>query len=248
MLLHITFCVAAQIKGLNHSPYKTDIKTLSFEVLDINFEKGLVAYKHTYEILVQEDETGTVFQTPCDCGYAGMQDKPFAGVVLGTYDLNNDAHGKTFIVYESVDGHENCTKIEESQVRLAEAKKHFSEEGLDITKKPKLHKIADQKSFSVNHNNQNIQFKITSEVVEDEEDFMKMINHYKIYNEQDLMFEQKFLYSPVMAGTGHIKFISYYKHGDQILLLENFIHNSGMVGYYHNEFFSFSPIINLASD
>jgi hypothetical protein len=72
---------------------------------------------------------------PLDCGYAGMQDDPKAGVSLGVYD---QGEVQWYTIYALVnpeleDAASMCTSSEESSRNLAAAKAHFARLELDVS-------------------------------------------------------------------------------------------------------------------
>jgi hypothetical protein len=101
-----------------------------FEVLDIHFAKGVVAFKHIAHPDGSEHEA-------VSCNYAGMTgDLRFSGVLLGTWSLKTNKPIKTFVIYKPTYEPSDCMPHEASEKELQAAKTHFLEEGLDIAKRP----------------------------------------------------------------------------------------------------------------
>ena len=100
-----------------------------FEVLDVDFDKGLVAFKHVAH-------PGGFDMEPINCNYAGMATLPHSGVMLGTWSLKENKTVQTFVVYKPTTDESECLSHTESEAKLNAAKAHFLEKGLDIGKSP----------------------------------------------------------------------------------------------------------------
>lgn len=109
--------------------FPVDIEVHDFEVLDIDFDKGVAGFKLTYVApKLYSEGDGPPTETYL-CSYPGMRDRA-AGTLLGVYDLKKDTVQKFFHVYKSVYSKKDCSKESESKKTLAAAKTYFSNLGL----------------------------------------------------------------------------------------------------------------------
>lgn len=106
-------------------------ETHLLQMLDLNLETGKAALKVVH-FATENEEIGFV---PPNCGYAGMEATPHAGVVIGVYDLDAGTMA-SFVVYKKADEQADCTPRAESEKTLAAAKAAIKAAGLDLTKKP----------------------------------------------------------------------------------------------------------------
>ena len=102
-------------------------------VLDINFERGLVAYR---AILEPSAPFGDYDTPVINCRYPGMQAHPKSPVMIGVYDLNRHEHTKAFVVYREAVRRKLCSSPEEAARELAAAKAYLHEQGLDPEARP----------------------------------------------------------------------------------------------------------------
>jgi hypothetical protein len=130
----------------SHLEYPTSIVTDKFEVLDIDMKKGLAAFRHIYQTVISCNEC----EEPelVNCQYAGMQEFPTSGVILGVYDLTNRKIMKFFVVYSSEVDKASCTSHSQSKQLLSQAKDLFKNLGLDIKQRPKPIKPKTAKTTS----------------------------------------------------------------------------------------------------
>jgi len=220
------------------APYPNFITTIEFTVLDINFNKQLVAFKHVFELNTTYDESGEIYEKPCNCHYSGMKDT-LAGVILGVYDLKNQKYLKTFTIYNVTYDKSDCYDYKTSKQKLDSAKLFFRQNGLDITKKPKpLPFIAGQ--FEI----EGVKFTYTNQKGDLDSMFTvsKLFatknNKTEIYrvNQEDRYY---------MASGGKTEYIAAYKQGDKIVFLSIFNYISNSAGDTDCETYQFSPIFKL---
>ena len=132
-------------KGWNRS-YPDEITTPEFKVLDINWNQGLVAFRHVYRIeekgypdYVNGEEVFVISDSVAECNYAGMNIYPTgSGIIIVVYDLNKDEHMRVFTICESVSKKSDCMTHEESKKVLDEAKAFFLSLDLDIYHNPEF--------------------------------------------------------------------------------------------------------------
>jgi len=241
-----TFAVLSSI-GQKHMDYdffpnETDVKTIKFQVLDINFEKKLVAYKHVYELLPQSTfSSGEEVQyIPVDCKYAGMEVYPKAGVVLGIYDLEKEEYLKTFIIYESCMDIKECYEHTYSEDQLNAAKKLFSDYELNIKNIPKallFKKKSDKEKYLMTDG---ITFSSTFV-----NDYDNMLTKSFLYVDGELMYYVSHDDNFAMASHGQIYHKAAYKKGNKIIFLSKFFHDNNMEGPRSYEFHYFSPVFEI---
>ena len=95
------------------SPFASTISY--FNVLDINWDKGLVAFNAQYKLPEIEDVSGEGnTQEPCNCYYQGWEKFPGEGLYYGVYDLNKGEVLKTFYVLKSAYKTEDCSTLDEA--------------------------------------------------------------------------------------------------------------------------------------
>ncbi len=135
MWLIALLVVAPNIRPLDpypsKSPYPTDIVTDRFEVVDISFEKKMVAFRHVYHLSEPPGEEEDVEEsTPLkNCNYMGFEALPYSGMTYGIYDLAKDQLKSVYTVYRST--FTKCTTAEESKQVLLDARKAIMAVGLD---------------------------------------------------------------------------------------------------------------------
>ena len=126
---------AATIRSLSpypaKSPYPSDIVTDKFEVVDADFKKGVVAFKHTYHLVEPPAEEEDVDEAArlLACPYPGFETLPNSGLTYGIYDLARDQLRSVFTVYRST--FTKCTTPEESQATLLLSRKQIAAAGLN---------------------------------------------------------------------------------------------------------------------
>ena len=116
IILNLFFSFSASAQISRNRDYYTnteqyEITNLFFNVLDINWDKGLVAYQQIYQVADIVSPDGDV-QTPCDCKYVGWDDYSKIGIIYGVYDLNKGKVLKDFYVLKSVYDLKDCTSKE----------------------------------------------------------------------------------------------------------------------------------------
>lgn len=100
------------------------------EILDADVERGLVAYK----IWPYADSD---MDSPVNCGYAGMADRPDRGVELGLVHLAT-GEVESWEVYRSALDKSECMTHDESAHALTAAKERLAELGLTSDRRPAL--------------------------------------------------------------------------------------------------------------
>ena len=103
---------------------------VEFEILDARVEQGLVAYK-TWP------RASDAMETPVDCAYPGMKDRPDRGVELGAIHVDT-GEVETWEVYRSALEASSCMRHEDSGKALAAAKERFAALGLSTDRRPAL--------------------------------------------------------------------------------------------------------------
>jgi hypothetical protein len=113
------------------SPYPSDIVTDKFEVIDADFAKGVVAFKHTYHLVEPPAEEEDVDEAArlLRCEYPGFETMPNSGLTYGIYDLARDQLRSVYTVYRST--FTKCSSSEESQATLLLARKQIAAAGLN---------------------------------------------------------------------------------------------------------------------
>jgi len=201
--------------------------TDKFEVLDISFSKGLVAFKLVAHALPMEEE-------PYACKYAGMQALPVSGVMLGIWDLKASKVQGNWMVYDIAMVAEECTSHEESTKRLNAAKAAFEKAGLDIAKKPKAVAVGPKDtSFAA------ARVSWTRKDVADEEDGMGGMMTTVGYKNGETELSFQIEWQRAMAGTYEFSIDRAFVEGSRAVLLERH-HWGSMRG--DSDIFYFSPV------
>ena len=228
-----------------NSIYPENIETIKFEVLGIDFLREFLAFKHIYKLATVYDETGEISEQTCNCHYAGLNKNPYAGVILGTYDLMPpQSYSDIFVIYNSSYDESECTDFETSENNLAEAKELFKDSRINISDKPK------PISFEHPQNNisvlkiKGITFKAVSENITDEET-ADMLCISKLYADEKLIYIIKQKDDFTMGSSGLIKYVSAYQQDNKIVFLNVFHHTSSMSGIPDKEIYHFSPVFDL---
>jgi len=242
ILLSFSFITFSQKhRTLNSCPYDTEIKTLKFEVLDINYEQGLVAFKHIYEMqTIFYIDFGEEYQRPIECGYVGMSKYPYAGVILGIYDLNTGEYLKTYTIYKSCFEKDSCMDYALSSKNLKLAKQLFLDYGLNIENKPQGIKFEKETSKNNKLEIKGITFTSYYENDNDNEvtySYLKANNKliYKITQEDSF----------IMGSSGKITYEYAYTDGKYIVFLNKYFHKNNIEGALSMEFYHFSPVFRL---
>ena len=219
-------------------PYPNYTSTIEFTVLDINFDKQLVAFKHVFKLHNIYNEIGEIYKLPCNCHYKDMKDT-LAGVVLGVYNLANQKYLKTFTIYQVAYDKSDCCDYRTSKQKLDSAKLFFQQNNLDITKKPKpLPFVAGQ--FEID----GVKFTYTNQKGDLDSMFtisklfatkIKQKEIYRVYQEDQYY----------MASGGKTKYLAAYKQENKIVFLSVFDYISNMAGGANRDTYQFSPIFNL---
>ncbi len=234
-------------REFNSSSYHSAIMTNEFTVLDINFDKKLLAFKHVYEPRTAWDEMGEIYQQACDCKYAGMEDKKLSGLVLGVYDLSSQKYLKTFIIYNASYEMADCYPYELSVKMLDSAKQFFIEQGLDITKKPQPVALDVKGDSDKTFIYENLEFKYNNEWETDWDNntMITSSNLWVVTGEEKLIHKINQDDNYYMASGGTIDFISAYKEDDEFVFLNLFYHSSHKAGFTDQEVYHFTPIFKI---
>ncbi len=226
-------------------PYESEIKTIEYKVLDIDFENGYLAFKHIYEKLnIYDAATGDTVEATIDCGYTGMNKYPEAGVILGVYDLNKGVYEKVYTIYKSVSRKSDCIKYEDSKKQLAEAKKYFISKKLDITKLPKPIEFEKKPKNKLTLNPENLIIAVSNIKNYDLSDHGVTSAKLSIGKNVVYKIDQKDFY--VMASGGIIEFISAFRKDDEIIFMEVFKYQSNF-DMPNREFYNFTPVFKISS-
>ena len=221
--------------------YPCHVKTIKYEVLDINFSNNKIAFKHVHELLSQYDETGELYNSACDCKYSGMQKYPKAGVILGTYDLANQKYDKVFTIYKSAYKKKDCFDYETSKIFLKGAKATFKVSNLNIENKPKAYLFSKSNSKLLDFNG--LKFTYTSDNITEND---KMLTLAKLFVNGKLLLTVKQEDNFAMASGGEIKFISAYVKDDMIIFLYKFHHVTSMAGETDFETYNFTRVFSIS--
>lgn len=227
-----------------NEPYESGIRTHSFEVLDINWDKQILAFRHVYELqeleVYQPDQETPL--KPVNCHYAGMEKTPFAGVILGVYDLRNHLFSDVFKVYSSCYNIEDCTDFEESKANLDSAKLVFSDYGLNIEAKPKKLKFSKQEKHSSTLLLSGINFR--TEYFYDMDEFMMVA---RLFADDQQIYERKVNVTLSFGAEGNIIWDGAYSLGSKVFFLYKMYRTNNMEGPRSIEYFEFTPVFDLDS-
>jgi hypothetical protein len=239
-------------RDFDSSPYPNTIEASDFIVLDINFDKNLVAFKHVFKLATVTDEMGEISQQACNCRYIGMDSIPYSGVVLGVYDLTKQEYLKIFTIYNAAYEIEDCYEYKLSLIMLDSAKQYFVDNNLDITKKHKpleLFKVDEHENCFVYNG---INFKNTHDSNTDcDAPMMIIISELSTFQKGNsdssrliyTIFQQDFYF---MAGGGCIDYIAAYEEDGNFVFLNVFNHYNRVAGLSNTETYHFSPVLNIS--
>jgi hypothetical protein len=177
---------------MNVGPYQT----LAFDVLDIDFEKQKVAFRHVYRPMPYSEEPVRI-----DCAYAGVE--PGASVTLGVWDLKEGKPSQWWDVYMAVFMQEHCMNTQESSAKLAEAKAAFARLGLDTDASPRPEKPS-QAGLHVKKGTPDDEF---------------MVRDQAWYGSQLLFTVTS---NPGRCGREHLAIDRFWRKGDQVLILQSY--------------------------
>jgi hypothetical protein len=136
--------------------YPDEIVTDSFEVTDVNIAKGLIAFKHVYQLVefppptIEVDDEDAQMQQGISaprlkpCAYPGLTDKPKAGLTYGIWDLNADKLKQAFTVYEST--FTQCTPARAANTVFAHYQETMKTLGLDWKKRSPVQTVPSPKN------------------------------------------------------------------------------------------------------
>lgn len=255
-IIFFNFSIFSQIITNRKFPsgkYPCEIKTIDFKVLglgsftemdEIKYE-GTIAFKHIYELLSSYDEEGNLIGKTCDCSYAGMQNNPNAGVILGTYDLSSQDYFNTYTIYKSVFNKNDCLSKAESEKNLQNAKQDFNFMRIPINNKvSKLDfKVVNQNTSEIIIGG--IKFKSVYKKVSDEKPY-DMMCVSKLFANGELIYKINQQDEFYMMSGGKIIYISAFGQDDKVFFLNKFsyIDNGGGA---NRETYNFSPIFSITN-
>ncbi|HOZ29455.1 MAG TPA: hypothetical protein PLL66_00940 [Bacteroidales bacterium] len=242
------YCQNIVHREFNSNNYHNSILTNEFKVLDINFDKKLLAFKHIYQPRTTYDEVGEIYSKACNCNYTGMEDKPLSGIVMGVYDLSTQSYLKSFVIYNAAYSQEDCYTYELSIKMLDSAKQFFIEHDLDITKMPEPISLDVQGDEDKTFVFENTKFKYTNfREIEWENNIMNTISDLWLMSGEEKMIHQIVQDDNYyMVSGGRIDYVSAYKQGDEFVFLNLFYHTSSLAGFSDCEVYHFSPIFKLS--
>ena len=224
--------------------YPFEIKTIEFIVLDINYKNNLVAFKHIYEIEsrpVSDMDLDNILE-PCNCHYTGMEKKPFAGVILGVYDLSTQEYLKTFTIYNATYFDSLCYDYELSKKKLDSAKLFFEDNNLNISQKPTPLLFSENESAECRLRIGKNIFISTSEKIPNDKDYVNATSS-KLFANGKLIYEIKQQDDFSMMSGGDVFYISAFLKNNKIVFLNKFHHNSSQGDI---ETYNFTPIFDLS--
>ncbi len=229
-------------------PYDYSIITHEFTVLDINTENHTLAFRHVYEMYEMEgvepyeDFTGK----PKNCKYPGMEGKPYAGVILGIYNLKTLEYEHVFHVYKSVFWESECMNHGASAIALDSAKNMFLQYALNIDKKPKAIPFNQLNDTVSEAEISGIMFhSLFQDIgVSLDWDYLNLLT-LKLYANDKLFFQQQITKRFVMASSGQSFWHSAYVIGNQVVFMNKTEYQFRDQVYVEGEYFYFTPIFNL---
>ena len=226
--------------------YPFEIKTVEFTVLDINYEKNLVAFKHVFEIEptpVSDMDLDSILQ-PCNCHYKGMEKNPYAGVILGVYDLSTQKYFKTFTIYKATYFDSLCYDYELSKKKLDSAKLFFEQNDLDISQNPTPIPFSEKGTTECRLRIGKNIFISTSERVPNDKYYVNAVES-KLFANGKLIHEVKQQDDFSMMSGGDVFYISAFVKDNKIIFLNKFHHNTRNGGN-DIETYNFTPIFDLS--
>ena len=172
--------------------------------------------------------------------------RPFAGVILGIYNLNSQTYDEVFHIYQSVSNDEDCLSFDESEHNLEFAKEFFLKKNLNIENKPKV------LPFIQNFKNNILVLKPENITVKgNSKRFFLENNDTECIAKATLTLNNNVIYTmyqedrPIMASGGDIMFISAYRKNNKVVFLERFRHLNNTESP-NREFFNFTKIYNIS--
>jgi hypothetical protein len=230
-------------------PYEYTIVTHEFTVLDINTENHTLAFRHVYEMYEMDgvEPFGDYTGKPHNCKYPGMESKPYAGVILGIYNLKTLEYEHVFHVYKSVYYKNRCMTHEESTNALDSAKSMFQEYALNIDKKPKAIQFKQLNDSISEVKIRGIRFhSLFQDIgVSLEWDYLHLLT-LKLYANDKLFFQQQITERFPIASSGQSFWHSAYIIGNQVVFMNKTEYQYRDQVYIEGEHFYFSPIFQIS--
>ena len=229
-------------------PYEYTIITHEFTVLDINTDNHTLAFKHVYELYSMEgvepyeDYTGK----PHNCRYSGMEGKPYAGVIVGIYNLKTLEYEHVFHIYKSVYWKNECMTHEESAGALDSAKKMFQQYDLNLEKKPKAIPFKQLNDTVSEVQIGGIRFlSLFQNIgVSGDWDYVNLLT-LKLFANETQIFQQQIPRRFIMGSSGQSFWYSAYVVGNQVVFMNKTEYQFRDQVYIEGEYFYFSPIFQL---
>jgi hypothetical protein len=244
------------LRPFNYPSYDRDIRTNDFVVLDVNFEKRLAAFRHVYQ---QLDISQDGIPATADCGYAGMAKLPHSGVVLGVYDLKRGVLKKHFVIYRAVTGKGECTKREESEAALAEAKAYIKQLGLNVKAQPTAYRPNAKGEFVPTLGGRSALIATASRrvtehdwandpaltAVDRNDSVVSSITIGEAKAEGRVIYRSYYGDSWSMGSKGYVEFLSLFAERGEFVFLERFRHRTGHFDMTDFEVYHFSPVLSI---
>ena len=254
---------------LSISPYIVPDRQV---VLDVNWDRGLVAFKLVYHLASENLEPGEEPPLP-DCEYAGMSALPNSGVVLAAWDLKQSTWAQIFTVYAAPRVLSDCNNADADGV-LAEAKKWFKSQDLDLALMPEPQLIVKKDTSDTSLSTVAVStpggtrslFIVDRSWTKEDANSSKAqmlglgeLGHAGGINQHSygsIAHLQNFrnIYSgyrhflAAMAGGGFTQTLSGWQQGNQVFFLEKHLKTSAMGGIPNEVHFSFSPLLTMEEE
>jgi hypothetical protein len=168
---------------------------------------------------------GPDFDSPINCGYAGMEKLPYSEVTLAEVDLQTGTMTE-FTIYAGATSEADCTSADTSAKTLNQAKARFKQLGLDITKRPTAvatsgtpWKIAGQT------------FTVSTSVTQAPEDMVGTAM-LEIARGDEVVYRSSRSFGLAMAGSGKSSIAGAYVTSAGVVFLERFDSFSGRGGAF----------------
>lgn len=244
------------LRPFNLPRYDRHIRTNDFVVLDVDFDKGLVAFRHVYQQLDinQDGAPATV-----DCRYAGMEKRPYSGVVLGVYDLKSGTLKKHFVIYRAATGIGECMKLRESQAALAEAKTYIEKLGLNVKAKPIADASNAKGEFKANIGRRWVLIATASRraterdwasdpvlsAAERDDSTTSSVTIGEVKTGGQVIYRSYYGDSWSMGSEGRVDYLSLFTENGKVVILERFRHRTGHLGMTDFEVYNFTPVLSI---
>lgn len=206
-----------------------------FEVLAIDLDKGLVAFKSVVHSVSDYEPGGSV-----DCDYAGMDALPTSGVELGLFDLRAKTV-ETFTVYALAEDAAQCTPHARSEEQLAAAKARFAAVGLDITKPP-VAIVPTNEGVVLPKGAGTVTVSIRASPMLIDEESMAAQKYYELRVGSASLHRRDVAYQVIMAGSYDVAFTAAHAANGKAVLVEKHVMGSMRGGQVCH---TFTPLLSL---